>query len=243
MLQSFFLPARCLLCGARGQGRTLDICAACEADLPRNARCCLRCADTLPEAPPELPLLPQPSTLSAAICGRCTARPPHFDRAVVPYRYAYPIDRLVQRLKYEGALPFGRVLGMLLAAAVRSRAREDQPQALLPVPLHIARHRERGFNQACELARPVSRLLRIPVDDRLCRRMRNTADQTGLLAGQRRKNLRRAFAVVRPSPWIHVALIDDVVTTGSTTGELARALKRAGAERVEVWAVARATRQ
>ncbi len=245
-LHSLTLPAHCVLCGARGQAPTLDLCAPCAADLPLNGRSCSRCAEPFADAGPLADAAPladagpfgdaerladtEPSSrvlgrvappivgrTSLEECGRCAAHPPSFDRAVAPLRYEYPVDRMIQRFKYAGALSFGRVLGMLLAAAAHATAGGDAagkgPQVLLPVPLHPDRHRERGFNQALELARPVSRLLRLPIDDRLCRRVRNTADQTGLLAGQRRKNLRRAFAVVRAPQWTHVALLDDVLTT------------------------------
>lgn len=178
---------------------------------------------------------------SALECRRCLARPPLFDRAFAPFRYAYPIDRLIRGFKYQSRLAWGRVLATLLAQHLRAHAAR-MPEVLIPVPLHPDRHRERGFNQARELARPLSRLLGIAIDDRLCRRVRATHDQTELNARERRKNLRRAFAVMRATNVRHVALIDDVLTTGSTASELARMLKRAGVKVVDVWAVARAAR-
>lgn len=230
-IQAAIFPPSCILCGARGQRPILDLCTGCAADLPRNRFACGRCAAVL--ASDEQPALE---------CGRCLAQPPTFDRAFVPFRYAYPIDRLIHGFKYRGTLAWGRVLATLLTRHLQSVA-APLPQMLIPVPLHIERHRERGFNQAHELARPVSRTLGIPVEDRLCQRVRPTHDQTALDARERRKNLRKAFAVTRTTDLRHVALIDDVLTTGSTAGELARTLKRAGVKVVDVWAIARATRQ
>lgn len=229
--QGLIFPSSCILCGARGQRPTLDLCSGCAADLPANVPACARCA---------APLAGEEQL--ALECGKCLVRAPVFDRAFVPFRYAYPVDHVVKAFKYRGALAWGRVLGTLLAQQLRANG-SSLPQALIPVPLHAERHRERGFNQAHELARPLSRLLGIAIDDRLCRRVRATHDQTELDARQRRKNLRRAFEVVRATRFRHVALIDDVLTTGSTVSELARTLKRAGVRIVDVWAVARAARK
>jgi ComF family protein len=255
-IQQVILPASCILCGARGQPPGLDLCAGCAADLSPNASACALCASAVAGGMADTAGMPQDqrihwvapvdATTSSCgplrlVCGRCLRKPPAFDAAYVPYLYGYPTDRLIHAFKYQGALSFGRVLGTLLALQLRGARTGPKPQALIPVPLHPARHRERGFNQAHELARPIARLLDLPIEDRLCRRVRNTADQTELLAGERRKNVRRAFAVAaRPLP-AHVAIVDDVLTTGSTTTELARTLKRAGVKTVEVWAVARAS--
>lgn len=230
-IQGFVFPPSCILCGARGQRPTLDLCTGCAADLPANRPACLRCA---------APLAGDDAV--ARECGRCLARSPVFDRAFVPFRYAYPIDQLVRTFKYQGTLAWGRVLATLLAQHLRASAARV-PQTLIPVPLHPERHRERGFNQAEELARPLSRLLGIAIEDRLCERVRDTQNQTELNARQRRKNLRNAFQLTRATDLEHVALIDDVLTTGSTVSELARTLKRAGVKVVDVWAVARAVRR
>lgn len=229
--QSWILPPSCVLCGDRGQPPLLDICVPCAADLPLNATPCPRCAQPLP---PGL-VLPGP-------CGRCLHQSHPFDRALAPFLYDYPLDHLIHAFKYGAVLAYGRVLGMLMAHYVCAR-QEPLPQALLPVPLHPKRHRERGFNQAHELARPLAELLEIPIDGTLCRRRRATEDQTELDAAQRRRNVRDAFCLTREPRYSHVALIDDVLTTGSTTGEMARILKRAGVERVDVWAIARAASQ
>jgi ComF family protein len=141
-------------------------------------------------------------------------------------------------LKFHRRLEAAPLLGALLAGAVM-RSGEPLPELIVPVPMSHARLRQRGYNQALELARPVSRQLGIPLDWQSCRRARHTPAQTSLKARERRKNMRGAFVVQRGLP-SHVAILDDVITTGATATELALALKRSGVARVEVWACARA---
>lgn len=219
------LPPRCLLCHAPGaDGR--DLCRGCARDLAVNAPCCPRCAVPL-EAP-------------APLCGACLRRAPPLAAAWVPFRYAHPLDLLEARFKFRADLAAGRVLGELLAerAALEAPAR---PDCIVPVPLHASRLRERGYNQALELARPVARALGVPLRQDALVRVRATPAQTGLDAVARRRNLRAAFAVpARVALPAHVALLDDVMTTGATLHEAARVLLRAGARRVDAWALARA---
>lgn len=221
----------CVLCGAAGQRDAIDLCAPCEADLPINSPACRICAQ---------PLSGQLTDQLA--CGACLRRPPRFDQSYCPYRYAYPIDHLVRGIKYHGAVAQGRVLSELLARGVQQIRTVSLPNILLPVPLAQRRFRERGYNQAIELGRFLEKRLAIPMRTDLAVRIRETREQAALNGRERRKNIRGAFAVVRDLPAAHIAIIDDVITTGSTVNELARILKRAGAKRVEVWAVARAAR-
>lgn len=219
------LPPRCLLCGSAGAAG-LDLCAACRADLVHNEPCCPRCA--LPLATP------------AASCGNCLRHAPPFTAAWVPLRYAHPLDLLEARFKFHGDLAAGRVLGALLVAAASAQA-PLQPELIVPIPLHRARLRQRGYNQALELARPLARELGVEVAGDLLRRVRATPAQTGLDAAARRRNLRDAFALA-PAARLpaHVVVFDDVMTTGATLREAARCLRRAGVARVDVWALARA---
>jgi ComF family protein len=222
-LQRFILPHHCLLCGAAGEDG-LDLCRECARELPRNRTCCARCALPLPEP--------------AAQCGQCQRRPPPWDAAWVPFRYAWPLDRLESRFKFSANLAAGRVLASLWL-------REPLPPALpawiVPVPLHLARLRQRGYNQALELARPLAKRLGPALRCDGLLRQRATAAQTELGAVQRRRNVRGSFAVHDKVAWPdHVALLDDVMTTGATLAECARMLKRAGVQRVDVWALARA---
>lgn len=146
---------------------------------------------------------------------------------------------MIHRLKYHRDLAQGAVLASLLAERVQQVA-APLPQALIPVPLHWHRLMVRGFNQAQELAQPLGRQLGIPVRSRLVTRTRATRSQVGLTRALRRRNLRAAFTVA-PTPLpSHVALIDDVITSGSTVEALAASLRQAGVARVDVWAVSRA---
>lgn len=222
-LYAWLLPWRCLLCRDAGVAG-LDLCGPCAAELPRNISCCARCA------------LPLPSP--AALCGVCQRRAPPWDSAWAPFRYGWPLDRLEARYKFGRELAAGRTLAALWQAASPPAT---LPGLIVPVPLHRTRLRQRGYNQALELARPLGRTLAVPVRHDLLLRPRATVAQTELDAPARRRNVRGAFALregVQLPP--HVALLDDVMTTGATLAECARVLKRAGVARVDVWALARA---
>lgn len=222
-LGRWLLPARCLLCGAAGHD-DLDLCRDCAAELPRNRVCCARCA---------LPL-----ALPAALCGRCQRRAPPWDGAWAPFRYGWPVDRLESRFKFGGDLAAGRSLAALW---LRESRPVSLPDLILPVPLHRVRLRQRGHNQALELARPLARALGLPLRHDLLSRPRATAPQSELDAVARRRNVRGAFALHPDAePPAHVAIVDDVMTTGSTLAECARLLRKAGASRIDVWVLARA---
>jgi len=224
-------PACCILCGGAGNDR--DLCRGCERDLPWNEPACPLCA---------LPLQ------AGTACGACLTRPPRWDRAFSLLRYDYPADALIKAFKYGHRLAIGRVLGELMAERLAGRTsgsglrRSPVPVLIVPVPLHAARECERGFNQAAELARPIATGLGVTLVEGLCRRVRATPTQSGLDRRARRHNLRGAFAVRQALEGEHVAIVDDVVTTGATAAELAATLRRAGAHRVEVWSAARAVR-
>jgi ComF family protein len=218
------LPSHCLLCGAKGQG-ALSLCAECAAEMPGNTTCCVRCA--LPLAAP------------APLCGRCIKRAPPWDRAWVPFRYEWPLAQMESRFKFGGDLAAGRTLALLWLASQPSP--EAVPKALVPVPLHRTRLRRRGYNQALELAKPLAKHFAVPLLHDALRRTRDTGAQTDLTALQRRRNVRGAFARFSPGTLPeHVAVLDDVFTTGATLAECVRVLKKAGVARVDVWALARA---
>ncbi|MGH8282488.1 MAG: ComF family protein [Gammaproteobacteria bacterium] len=147
----------------------------------------------------------------------------------------------MQRFKFNGDLATGRLLGELLADYLAA-SEAAKPDLLIPVPLHATRLKERGFNQALELARPVARHLRLPMDWELCTRNKNTAIQSKLDAVERQRNLRDAFSVRQSLQGAEVAVLDDVVTTGATVAALSKTLKQAGAATVRVWSLARAAR-
>ncbi|RFF28607.1 ComF family protein [Wenzhouxiangella sp. 15181] len=221
----WLLPPVCLICGQRAR-EGLDCCSGCAADLPVIDSQCHSCGLAMP-APTHA-------------CGRCTRRPPAFDRTWPGFAYAGPIERLVHRFKFHHDLAAGRVLAGLCARRLAAIG-APRPQALVPVPLHWRRHLWRGFNQSRMLAEDLSGFLGgIPVAP-LLSRSRATPAQSGLPAASRGANVRNAFRAHLPAcrPR-HVALVDDVMTTGTTLDACARALKKTGIERVDVWVVARA---
>ena len=224
--QHRLLPPTCLLCGADGAGQR-DLCAACLADLPCNANPCPRCA------------LPLPIN-SAGLCSHCQAKPPVFNRVFAPFRYQPPLDALIKTLKFGGRLANARLLGDLFATALIERG-GPWPDCIVPVPLHPRRLRERGFNQALELARAAAHRLRIPLRPFLLRRVRYTLPQTLLNFHHRQTNPLGAFALGHSLPGTHIALIDDVMTTASTISECARVLHSGGAITLEVWAISRSS--
>lgn len=222
-------PTTCVLCRRQGQPY-IDLCAACEQDLPVNASCCCICAEPLPAA------------CDPRVCDRCLRRPPAFQTSFAPFRYGYPLDHLIHELKFRGELACARVLGQLFAQRVLRDRSGPLPQMIIPVPLAPERYAQRGYNQAMELALPIGRSSGVPVRTDLVMRQRETLAQVTLNRSQRRRNVRRAFAAAA-FPARHVAILDDVITTGSTVHELARVLHRRGAMRIEVWAIARAEKK
>ncbi|WP_277373002.1 ComF family protein [Pseudomonas sp. AA-38] len=227
---AWLAPRRhCQLCDETTDHPRHDICTACEAELPWLGSHCQICA------------LPLPA--QGMICGACQKKPPAFARVEAPWRYAFPVDNLITRFKHQGQWPFGRLLGELLAEHLQHAYDEGlpRPQALLAVPLARRRERQRGFNQARMLADWLGRALQIPAPDDWLVRTQDTPAQQGLDAATRKRNLRQAFQVVDAAKIAgqHLALVDDVLTTGTTANTLARLLLRAGAERVDVYCLAR----
>jgi ComF family protein len=226
IIQDWLFPPTCLLCGDAGTaGR--DLCPACAKSLPLNHPACPRCATPLPFE-------------TGLPCGACQHEPPAFAESFALFRYQNDGETgyLIKSLKFHARHSCARLLGDLLADALAGR--ESRPELIIPVPLHRSRYRERGYNQSLEIARIVAQRLRIRLDFNTCIRSKNTQSQTELNAEERRRNVSRAFALTRPLQARHVAIFDDIVTTGSTVNELAKALRKAGAEKVEVWACARA---
>lgn len=217
----------CLLCDERTDNLR-SICTPCELDLPWLDGHCAQCAVPMPQA--------------GLACGNCLKRPPAFRQVLVPWRYDFPLDTLITRFKHQSQWPFGRLLSAMLSDHLAHAFDEglQRPDALLPVPLARRRLRQRGFNQAAMLANWLSQPLQLPVSDCL-QRTRDTPAQQGLDAAARKRNLRRAFAIGAPEQLDgrHLALVDDVLTTGATADALARLLLAAGAASVDVYCLAR----
>ncbi len=227
IIQDYLLPPTCILCGNPGYD-SRDICHSCYAQLARNNQCCSQCAEIL-----ESPLI-----APAILCGRCLSNQPAFDRTYAPFIHQGAIRLLIGNLKFNSQYKNARLLGQLLAEHLKHNA--EMPDLIIPVPLHKVRYRSRGFNQAIEIARTVSKELYIPLDLTSCKRHRDTPHQTRLPAKKRRKNLKAAFSMTKPIVACHVAILDDVMTTSSTAHELAALLKKAGVTKVDVWVCARA---
>lgn len=209
-----------MLCGAASFDRLL--CVGCNADLSHySAPACPICA------------LP---ALDGNLCGACLNHPPAFDRTLAAFSYDFPIDHLLHAFKYAGNLALVEVLAEPLARQV---ATQPRPDLLLPMPLHPARLRERGFNQSLEIAKLVSRWLDIPLEARACRRIRDTPTQAKLKWKERRRNVRGAFSCDLDLSGKKVAVLDDVMTTGVTLDEISRVLRGRGATEVSAWVVAR----
>jgi len=232
-LSSFMiLPGRCLCCGVNTPNHQ-DLCGECAICLPWQNFCCPRCA--LPLAAP-----------SESPCGECQRTPPCFDRAMAPFRYTTPINRLINDFKHYDRLAAGRVLGELFCDWLMQKVENEaltKPDYLLPVPLHWSRLWKRGFNQAQWLADDIGKSTGIPViNDGIQRRHTGLAQQA-LSRRQRQGNLRGAFTI-NPKRKArlenrHIAIIDDVMTTGTTANEITRLLKENQVAEVSIWAIAR----
>lgn len=223
MAMQHTLPQRCVLC-ATASGNAM-ICSACVAQMPAIGDACPRCA------------LASHGNL---VCGACLATPPPLDATVAAWSYAFPADRLMQAFKYGGRLALAEPLAHALARALRAHD-VAMPDRLIAMPLSLRRQRARGFNQAHEIARCLSALVRVRVAGELMR-VRDTPPQAGLALRERTRNVRGAFVAGDGLRGQRVAIIDDVMTTGATLHAAASAARNAGAVRVEAWVVARTAR-
>jgi len=224
------LSTYCLLCGLKTRHREPTLCSGCLADLPWLHAYCRQCALPLPQAD--------------SLCGQCLNRPPPFAYATAPLLYRFPVNSLIPAFKYHRQAAYGRLLSQLMILGLSDYLEqhpERRPELLLAMPMHPTRQSQRGYNQAFELARPVSRALGITLQQNVLQRSRATQTQQGLNAQERRRNLAGAFhcsspAVVKDRD---IALIDDVMTTGVTAAEASRTLLSAGARSVQLWCAAR----
>lgn len=214
------LPAQCLLCAA--PAAHANLCAGCRTELP-----------LLPSD--HCPVCAEP-TLGGATCGACLADPPRFDRVLAPAAYAYPLDRLIQSFKYSGNLPVAPLLADLMLPRVQA---EPLPDVILPMPLSAERLHERGFNQSLEIARLIGARIGVGVNRTACVRVQHGPAQSALPFKRRADNIKGAFVCMADLTGLSVAVVDDVLTTGSTLNELARVLRKRGAARITGWVAAR----
>lgn len=230
-LINLVLPSCCVLCGAAGITEH-DLCLACATELPclENHHTCQQCADILP--------------IPSEHCGNCLKQSPAYDRTIALYHYQTPLTSLITRLKFSADLKQANLLGQLLAEKLLIFYQQQAlPDVIIPMPLHIRRLQERGFNQSVELARPITKQLCIPLELHACQRIRATSAQINLPSSLRQKNLHNAFIVNTRLQRKHVAILDDVITTGASVQALSQALRQQGVTQIDVWCIARTQRK
>lgn len=223
----FLYPNVCLHCNDTGEDG-LDLCRRCYQGLPWIAHACKRCA------------LPLPMN-SSSVCGACSNRTLYFDHAFAPFQFEQFVREAVYQFKFNNRLNYGKLLAQLLGRYIQKQNLAI-PDVLIPVPLHGKRIRRRGFNQALEIARVLNKQINSSISVKDIQRVRETRAQMGLPAKHRHANVKDAFmlqASKSPFKGQHVTVVDDVMTTGNTVNEIAKCIKNAGAERIEVWCIAR----
>jgi ComF family protein len=211
----------CVLCHLPFTGKHA-LCEPCFELLPKINAPCMYCALPLPDG-------------QTSICGMCIKQPPVIQQAIIAYPFIEPLRTLIHLFKYHQGLYLSSTLSHLI---FKHLSPTSTPELLIPVPIHKKKLQERGFNQAILLTKHLSKWLSIPYDIHACEKTEHTQSQTSLSSLARKINLEHSFKV-NPMPYEHVALIDDVYTTGSTTLSLAAKLRANGVKRVDVWCIAR----
>lgn len=214
------------------------ICLLCRQPVQRSPLLCDYCAQSLEPLAHPCPLCAYPMPQAAHCCGRCLKLAPSWQQLRVIAHYEQPFITLIHQLKYRHQPEVATLLGQLLASEVKQGAPSSLPEAILPVPLHWWRQWRRGYNQSSLIGHTLAAELGIKLDEKILKRTRATRSQSRLDRKARRQNLRHAFSV-NPHHYQHVALLDDVVTTGTTAELLSKALLQSGVQRVEVWAICR----
>lgn len=224
----FVLGAHCLLC-QRATHRLENICDSCEKNLPKIIHKCFNCSISIPI-----------QRQLNDFCAACQASKPPFDRLLAAFPYEFPIIQLVKRLKFLHERPIARLFAdHLYREITNNHQKNERPTLIIPIPLHIARYKERGFNQAEIIAKYLSRKLLIPLDTRSAERIKNTEPQAMLKAKRRQENMKNAFIAKRLFTGEYIAVVDDVVTTTETVRAFCTLLKQHGAGRIDVWCIAR----
>ena len=218
------LPTACLLCKKMGHHSLANLCADCQRDLPHLRTACQQCA--------------LPMAFDSQTCASCSRYPSYCQRSLCALIYAPPVDRLILRLKQGSDLCSALTLASVFVRKLK-QVDTPLPDAIVPVPLYWRRQLSRGFNQSQTLALFVGERMAVPVKRRWLTRARNTRPQQGLKRSQRRTNLKRCFVANPAVSGRHIALFDDVITTGATMEAAAIALKDAGAKTIVVWGIAR----
>jgi len=237
-----FVPRHCLFCLEKTHS-DFDICHHCNEQLTLNHHCCQRCASPMEQI----------SHQDIVLCGNCLSHHYYYDKVYSPYLYTEDIRYLITKLKYQKKLHYAHVLAELFIQQTSHIKDFPLPEVIIPMPMHHKRIRERGFNQALEISRVFASYYQLPLDYTSVLRSRFTSLQAGLIAAERQKNVHQAFSIKKSLtgkkpltekkgilPYEHIALVDDVMTTGSTVNEAAKVLKDHGVKQVDVWIIARA---
>jgi len=220
--QKLRLPTLCELC--RQYHRDAEsVCDPCISQLDTLGPSCIYCAHPLDNA-------------DFLYCGQCCKEPPYFDQAVIGYPYKEPLRTLIHQFKFGNKLYLGSFLAIIMEHRISKS--ETKPQCLIPVPLHDKRLKKRGYNQAAVLTKLLAKKIQIPYQLNSCRKIINTVPQAESAQQKRKTNLKKAFKV-KTVPYQHIALVDDLLTTGSTANELAKCFKKAGVKQVDIWCCAR----
>jgi len=223
------LPHLCILCGYT-TANTCLICNPCQRDLPALPHSCRQCAQFL-----------RFTDISQLKCGACLSEAPPFDVTHALFPYESPVDSLITKLKFQQQILYAKAFAELMAKRIKTDWYRHQalPDLIIPIPLHPARLKERGFNQSLEIARHLAKSIKLPLDYQGIKRIKPTLAQSGLSAGARKRNIMQGFSVSGNYHGLNIALVDDVVTTGSTVQECSRMLKKSGAASVHIWCCAR----
>lgn len=212
----------CLFCQAKPQHPDLGLCLACEAQLPHTTNSCQRCGTEL--------------TINLAACGRCLENSSIMDKTVVALRYQDSAQQLLTQFKFHQHLPSGTILARMLAKKIQaSYINQFLPEIIIPTPIHTKRLRERGFNQSYFISQQLARVLNLPIDQTILTRIKNSRPQSSVDAKDRKKNVRGAFSLQKHS-YQHIAIVDDVITTGNTISELCQLVRSETQVKIHVWA-------
>ena len=221
-----YFPTRCFLCNDKCTQKKI-LCQDCVRNLPFLSATCELCATTLTASVERL-------------CGACLISPPAYDRLITLFEYHYPINSFIIRLKFHQQLRYARLLGELFADTLQKYYQHRPlPECIIPVPLHADRLKERGFNQSTEIAKPIAKILGVPIVHHVAYRTKSTLSQSKLPKKIRKQNIQAAFLVRNQPPFQHIALLDDVTTTGQTLQELSKTLKAAGVITIDSWCIAK----
>lgn len=226
---AWWLPRVCAVCGFVSDNIYIDLCSLCKKNLPWINLRCYHCGAKIETAH------------DGIICQQCISSTPPYERVCALFDYEPPLNKLINRLKFHRDLFPGKLFAQLLLPAIQEKWYQKQtlPEVIIPMPLHIKRQYQRGYNQALEIALPVAKALNLPIDLHVCKRIRNTPPQARLNKAQRSTNLESAF-IAQHCSYEHVALVDDVVTTGSTIAAVSKVLLASGVKQIDVWCVCRA---